>query len=156
MTIPDECIIKGLGDYGSAGLKGGRYLLTPKFYSRESLVKSSFIPVFWSPVHFPSEAPVGFMIDSKHPVLADFPTEQYADYQWKELVDHSLSVREKETARPIQSILEFVPNFADDEPKSPLFTYTDGNAEFLYCGFDLERNDLATKALKKSILKYLS
>ncbi|MCR5278317.1 MAG: hypothetical protein K6E19_02640 [Lachnospiraceae bacterium] len=168
-VIPAELIVNSGETYEKAVRAGGKYLITPDYFGRDNLVKSSFIPVFWSPVHFPSEAPVGFMIDEDSPVLKSFPTEKYGDYQWKEPVDHSLSVRlhnipgslmsagskSESGALVLHPVLEFVPNFADNEPKSPLFTFKAGNAEFLYCGFDLERTDLATKALRCSIVDYL-
>ena len=158
-NIPSDLIVTDKKDYDTAVSKGGRYLIKPEFFDNDKLVRNSFIPVFWSPVHFPSEAPVGFMIDESSKVLSEFPTEKYADYQWKKPVENSVSVRIKEAKEifntEIEPVVEFVPNFADNEPKSALFTFMAGNAEFLYCGFNLEGQDLATKALKYSILQYL-
>ncbi len=167
LEIPADRIVKDKKMLKEAASSGGRYLITPGFYDKESLVKSSFIPVFWSPVHFPSEDPVGFMVDRDHPALGAFPTESYADYQWKEPVDHSLSLRLKEVSgltacddgdkgvSDIHPLLEFVPNFADNEPKSPLFNFKLGRAEFLYCGFDLTLKDPATVSLASSLAGYI-
>ena len=49
-----------------------------------------FLPVFWSPVWFPTQQPntMGILCDPKHPALADFPTEFYSNWQWYELLDH--------------------------------------------------------------------
>ena len=154
--IPDDIVIRNKEDYGKALSKGGKYLLLPEFYSEENTVKSSFIPVFWSPVHFPTEDPLGFIVDEESKVLQGFPTEKYADYQWKSLVENSRSVRLKDVPGDPNVLFEFVPNFADNEPKSPLFTFTEGNAEFIYCGFDLSVSDPASKALLKSISRYLA
>ncbi len=153
--IPGDKVIKSKVDYEKAAKKGGRYLITRDLYTTEELVKNSFIPVFWSPVHFPSEAPVGFMIDSENGVLGKFPTERYADYQWKKLIDDSVSLRLKDVGRDVHPIVECVPNFADNEPKSPLFTFTEGKAEFIFSGFDLSGEDVTTKALKASIAEYI-
>ena len=147
--------VETIKTFEEAKKKGGRYIITPNFFNKESLSKNSFIPVFWSPVHFPSEAPVGFMINEKSPVLKLFPSEKYADYQWKDLVDDSYSVK-LASVKGAEPILEFVPNFTDNEPKSALFTFKEGNAEFIYCGFDLSKDDLITKALKRSIYEYVN
>ena len=147
--------IRSRSDYDNAVNAGGRYLILQEFYGTENTVKNSYIPVFWSPVHFPSEAPVGFMIDEASEVLKHFPTGHYADYQWKTPVDNSVSLRLKDAPLDAHTVLEFVPNFSDNEPKSPLFTFRDGNAEFLFCGFDLTLNDPASAALKCSILSYI-
>ena len=95
------------------------------------------------------------MIDKDNPILSSFPSEEYGDYQWKELVDNSVSLTLKEISGA-KSILEFVPNFTDNEPKSALFTYKEGKAEFVFCGFDLKLNSLPAKALKKSIVDYIN
>ena len=55
----------------------------------ERVAEGSFIPVFWSPIQFPSSKPCGAVIDTKHPIFADFPPEEYPDYQWKALLDSS-------------------------------------------------------------------
>lgn len=153
--IPKDKLVSTKEEYEKAIEKGGKYIITPEFFKEEKLAKNSFIPVFWSPVHFPSKAPVGFMIDKDNPILSSFPSEEYGDYQWKELVDNSVSLAIKEIsgAKPI---LEFVPNFTDNEPKSALFTYKEGKAEFVFCGFDLKLNSLPAKALKKSIVDYIN
>ncbi|MBP5599689.1 MAG: hypothetical protein J6X48_05345 [Lachnospiraceae bacterium] len=154
-SLPKDKLISTKEDYEKALKIGGKYIITPNFYEKQSLTKNSFIPVFWSPVHFPSKAPVGFMIDKDHPILANFPSEEYADYQWKELVDNSVSLNLKDI-KGAKPVLEFVPNFTDNEPKSALFTYKEKNAEFVFCGFDLKLKSLPTKALKKSIVNYIN
>ena len=153
--LPQERVVRTPEEYEEAKNKGGRYVVMPSVYKPEDLVKNAFIPVFWSPVHFPSEAPVGFMIDTEHEALKGFPTEKYADYQWKKPVEHSVSRRLNSVAGDYHTVLEFVPNFADNEPKSPLFVFKDGNAEFLFCGFDLELQDDSVKALKRGIAGFI-
>ncbi len=154
-TIPESRIVRDCEAYERALKEGGRFLLTPEFFGKEKTVKNSFIPVFWSPVHFPSEAPVGFIIDNDSAVLNSFPTEKYADYQWKKPIENSYSVRIKDIEKPVKPVVETVPNFSDNEPKSPLFVMKDGNAEFVYFGFDLSPNDPAGIALVDSVLGYL-
>nr|MCR5310205.1 hypothetical protein [Lachnospiraceae bacterium] len=155
VRIPEDIVIHNRADYERALSKGGKFLLLPEFYGEENTVKSSFIPVFWSPVHFPTEDPLGFIVDEDSDVLKGFPTEKYADYQWKSPVENSRSVRLKDVPGDSKVLFEFVPNFADNEPKSPLFILKEGHSEFLYCGFDLEGNDPASKALSQSISDYL-
>jgi hypothetical protein len=154
-AIPQDKVVSTKEGYEAAKEKGGRYLLTPDFFNKNELVKNSFIPVFWSPVHFPSEAPVGFMIDTEHEVLKHFPTEKYADYQWKKPVDGSVSIRIKDLGKPCKTIIEFVPNFADNEPKSALLEFNDQKATFLFCGFDLSAKDHATQTLKAGIAGWM-
>lgn len=118
-------------------------------------VEGSFIPVFWSPVHFPTSAPSGEIIDSTHPIFDDFPTENYPDYQWKTLLDHSKNA-DISCMNDLKPIVEVVPNFVDCTPTSPLFEMRIGEARLLFCGFDLSKTDLPTLQLKKCICSYVN
>lgn len=49
---------------------GGKAIVTAECWDNKN--KGSFIPVFWSPVHFPTQKPCGAMINEKHPIFEDF------------------------------------------------------------------------------------
>ena len=72
---------------------GGRVLLFATADNSQSL-PGRFLPVFWSPVWFPTQKPntMGILCDPRHPALADFPTDFYSNWQWYELLDHSRSI----------------------------------------------------------------
>lgn len=133
---------------------GGRGVVTRDCFA--GLPDGSFIPVFWSPVHFPSQKPCGAIIDAFHPVFENFPTEKYPDYQWKELLDHSKNVDISLFGSNFKPIVEIVPNFMDNTPSSPLFEARIGNADILFCGFDLDQDDITAKQLKTSICHYVN
>lgn len=118
-------------------------------------MKGSFVPVFWSPVHFPTTAPSGEIIDSAHPLFDDFPTGNYPDYQWKALLDHSQNA-DISHMRGLKPIVEVVPNFVDAAKVSPLFEMRIGKAKVLFCGFDLSQTDLPTVQLKNCIYNYIN
>ena len=63
---------------------GGCALVPRELFPEQ--IPCNFIPVFWSPVFFPSKASCGVMINAAHPALQGFPTKAYADYQWKGLL----------------------------------------------------------------------
>lgn len=117
-------------------------------------IDGSFIPVFWSPVHFPSQKPCGAIIDEKHPIFENFPTEKYPDYQWKALLDSSKGIDISAFGDGFLPILETVPNFVDNTPGSPLFEAVVGKANLLFCGFDTETEDTAAKALLAEVFGY--
>lgn len=132
---------------------GGRAIVTADCI--ENTIDGSFIPVFWSPVHFPSQKPCGAIIDDTHPIFKNFPTGKYPDYQWKTLLDNSKSVDISSFGDDFKPIIETVPNFVDNTPSSPLFEAKIGNADILFCGFDLDKEDIATKQLKARICEYV-
>ncbi len=132
---------------------GGRAVVTRECFKNP--IEGSFIPVFWSPVHFPSQKPCGAIIDNTHPIFKNFPTEKYPDYQWKTLLENSVGMNIFEFGADVKPIIETVPNFFDNTPSSPLFETKIGNADLLFCGFDLEKDDIITKQFKACVDGYI-
>lgn len=130
---------------------GGRAIVGRELFNNP--IAGSFIPVFWSPVHFPSQKPCGAIIDDKHPIFKYFPTEKYPDYQWKRLFDGSVGMSIAENG--VDPIVEYVPNFVDNTPSSPLFEAKMGNARLLFAGFDLEGDAPEIKAFKNAAARYV-
>lgn len=120
----------------------------------QSTLGGSYIPVFWSPVLFPTNAPSGEIIECGHPLFDGFPTGRYPDYQWKTLLDRSRAV-DVSRMRGLHPIVEVVPNFADATARSPLFEVRAGGARLLVCGFDLDFDDAPTRALRECVYRYV-
>ena len=116
------------------------------------VVDTNYIPVFWSPVFFPSKDSYGAIVENKSKVLSGFPSEQYLDYQWKDLLEHAKGM--DISGLEVKPVIEMVPNFVDNTRISPLFEICLEGEKCLACGFDLDRDDIVTKALKKSIMGY--
>lgn len=65
--------------------KGGIVFLAPKStrHALPASIKSTFTTDFWSVGTFSSqEGSMGLLIDDKHPLFKDYPTEFYSGYQW--------------------------------------------------------------------------
>ena len=134
--------------------EGGRAVVMKECFDEP--IQGSFIPVFWSPVHFPSQKPCGAIINELHRALAGFPTGRYPDYQWKRLLDGSVGMDISKFGDGVETIIETVPNFFDNTQSSPLFEVRIGKAELLFCGFDLEGDYPECRQLKQSIENYIS
>ncbi|TMI86350.1 MAG: glycoside hydrolase family 2, partial [Bacteroidetes bacterium] len=64
---------------------GRKVLLCP---SPDTLkgITGKFVPVFWSPVHFPDQpGTMGLLIKQNHKALKNFPTDFYSNWQWWDL-----------------------------------------------------------------------
>lgn len=153
-TNANVSIIKTSEELKDIIKNGGRAIVTADCVKNP--IDGSFVPVFWSPVHFPSQKPCGAIIDDTHPIFKDFPTEKYPDYQWKTLLDNSKSVDISSFGNGFKPIIETVPNFVDNTPSSPLFEARVGNAEILYCGFDFMVEDTALYAMRSSLYMYVT
>lgn len=145
-------IITTKAELDSIVKNGGVGIVTREMFT--SPTQGSFVPVFWSPVHFASTKPCGAIIDQRHPVFKYFPTEKYPDYQWQELLDKSVGERLDKIPEGFRSIIETVPNFAHNIPTTPLFEGKAGNGWLIYCGFDLAGKGEAEKAFKNALIKY--
>lgn len=146
-------IISTVAELRALARSGGSAIVTADILKHP--IVGSFIPVFWSPVHFPTTAPSGEIIDHTHPIFQDFPTEKYPDYQWKTLLDHARGA-DISALKGLKPIVEVVPNFVDSTPSSPLFELRVGKAKLLFCGFDLTQTDLPTVQLRSCILNYVN
>lgn len=133
---------------------GGKAIVTAEGLKKP--IDGSFEPVFWSPAYFPSHKTCGMMIDNAHPVFNSFPTEHYTDFQWRTPITASKGADMSEFPKEFRPIIEPVPNFFDNTPRSPLFEAKIGKADILFCGFDFDKQDCASKQLKTSIFEYAS
>lgn len=147
-TTGDLRLISEKREIGELIQNGGRAVVTGERLKKP--LEGSFIPVFWSPVHFPSSRPCGAIIDNEHPLLNGFPTDKYPDYQWKSILDGSKGMNISGFG-DIAPVVETVPNFIDNTPGSPLFEARLGKAEIIFCGFDLSKEDPASMQLRSSI-----
>lgn len=149
----DVQIIKTKDELKNIIQEGGNAILTATCLKNP--IEGSFIPVFWSPAHFPSQKPCGAIIDNKHSIFSNFPTEEYPDYQWKRLLDNSKGMDISTFGKGFCPIIETIPNFMDNIPSSPLFEMKIGNANLLFCGFDLNAKAPEVSALKFAIYSYI-
>ncbi|OKP94893.1 discoidin domain-containing protein [Paenibacillus sp. P46E] len=120
-------------------------------------VPGKFYPVFWSPVHFSSENSCGIVIRDDHGVFQTFPTLDFAEYPWQDLLDRSVSVIFTDD-EPFDPIVQVIPNFYHNRKMSNLFEYCVGQGRLIVCGLDIQ-HDLADRpaasALRQSLISYM-
>lgn len=135
---------------------GGKAVVAADKDNLAKPIEGLFKPVFWSPAWFQSQRACGLIAKSTHPVFSEFPTDNFSDFQWKHPIDHSVSADVSALPNDFEFLIEPVPNFFDNTPRSPLFEATIGNADILFCGFNLDVDKPAIKALKNSIADYVN
>ena len=142
-----------------AALKEGRKVLFSPALDRVAGTKSKFVPVFWSPVHFPAEAgAMGIICDSTHPALSGFPNDGHTDWQWWYPVKNSvyMDISDTKGAAPI---IGMVDNFTTNRELALMFESKVGNGSILFSSIDLlsdEKKDPATAQLFSSVLSYMN
>ena len=120
-------------------------------------IPGRFVPVFWSPVHFPDQpGTMGILCDPAHPALQKFPTAAHSDWQWWDPVLHSRSV--VIDGLSVEPIVRVIDNFKRNHALASVFEAKVGKGLLLFCAIDVT-NDLehrpAARQLRTSLLHYL-
>ncbi len=137
---------------------GGKVLLTPTNLSWDT-PKLAFQPVFWNRYMFnvhPLQT-LGLLIDSGHPALAEFPTEFFQDWQWRDIVTHARGVVMDGLPRELRPIAQVIDDWNTNRRLGLLFECRVGPGRLLVCAADLtadlERRPAAAQ-LRRSLLAY--
>ena len=157
----DILITEYFDDEAIESLDAGRtvVLLPPPAALKES-EEGRFVPVFWSPVHFPNQAiTMGLLCDPSHPIFAHFPTEFHTNWQWWELMTQSSAVLMDAAPSDFEPIVRMVDGFTKNRRLYNLFEARVGNGKVLFCSMDISsdlENRIAARQLRRSILEYVS
>ena len=138
--------------------KGEKVLFNPDWRTLQG-IEGKFVPVFWSPVHFPNQAgTMGVLCNPTHPALADFPTDMHTDWQWWDLNINSttLVVDSLQGGAPV---VEMVDNFVHNRRLASLYEGSVGEGKLMLATFDLQtaldKRPVARQMLY-SILNYMN
>ena len=116
--------------------RGKKVLFSPKTATIKGL-EGKFLPVFWSPVHFPKQAgTMGLLCHSNHPALRDFPTDMHSDWQWWNLVKRSRVVV-LDSLPPVSPIVESIDNFVNNRRLALVFEAQVGKGKLIFSAVDL-------------------
>ena len=136
---------------------GGCVYLTPPS-TKEALpgsIRAQFTTDFWSVGTFAQQAGgMGQLIDSAHPLFADFPTDSHTDWQWWPMASRRAVILPKR----IQAIITEMDSYAYLRPMAQLFECRCGGGRLLFSSLGLQ--DLQqypeARALLSSIYRYLA
>ena len=137
---------------------GKKVFLNPPYEQLKGL-EGKFVPVFWSPVHFPKQAgTMGLLLDNHHPAFAHFPTASHTDWKWWNLVKHSRTLCVDSLYRQLTPLVECVDNFANNRRLTNLFETKAGKGKLIFCTLDLLRQadqHPEAKQLLYSLVEYM-
>ncbi len=136
--------------------KGKKVLLNPD-YKNLSGIDGRFVPVFWSPVHFPNQpSTMGLLLDENHPAFNDFPTSEHSEWQWWDLCINSKSlIIDSLNVTPIVRVID---NFVSNHHLANVFEAKVGEGKLVFSSIDLtngiDKRPVA-RQLKSSLIKYM-
>ncbi len=140
---------------------GGSVLLTAAGrikYGQD--VKQYFTPVFWNTSWFKMRPPhtTGLLVDSDHPIFADFPTEASSDLQWWELANRAQAMQLTQFPDEFQPIVHTIDTWFLSRKLGMLFEARVGGGRLVMTTFDitsrLSERPVA-RQLRHSILQYM-
>ena len=137
---PSNVVVCEKWDAAKAALAQGKKVV---FFAKSAKTTNSmsgkFLPVFWSPVWFPSQKPntMGLLLDTKHPLFDQFPTEFHSNWQWYELMQRSQLFILDEMPADYRPTVQVIDNFESNHRLGVVFEGRMGQGQLLVCGFDL-------------------
>ena len=160
---PDGLVVShAWDDAAKAALAAGRrVLLFPSVQDLRRALPGRFLPVFWSPVWFPSQRPntMGILCNPKNPLFARFPTEYYSDWQWWYLINHSHSIILDDTPASYRPLVQVIDNFSRNHKLASVFQARVGPGRLLVCALNLDDHNGAYPAVRqfaRSLYAYLA
>jgi len=116
-----------------------------------------FTPLFWSNVFFPGQenTTLGAVINDKHPIFRDFPTDSWTDWQWESISKGGRAFKLTEWPKEIKPMAQPISDFHINEKLGTLLECKVGKGKLLICGYDIQsaKNPVA-KQFKYSLLNY--
>lgn len=136
LEVGDVVLTQSVDEALIALERGKKVLFSPRVEYLNGL-ESKFLPIFWSPVHFPRQAgTMGLLCDPEHPALRHFPTDMHSNWQWWNLVKRS-KVLVVDSLPAIDPIVESVDNFANNRKMVSIFEARCGKGKLIMSAMDL-------------------
>jgi len=156
----DVAVCKNWDDAKSALAVGKKVVFFPSSANPTQSLRGSFLPVFWSPVWFPSQKPntMGILCDPKHPLFSRFPTGMNSDWQWYDLMQHSHVFVLNDTPSDYRPLVQVIDNFARNDKLGVVFEGRVGPGQLLVCGLNVAdaANDPAVQQWLVTLYAYVS
>jgi hypothetical protein len=157
---PADVSVCGKWDQAKAALAQGRKVVYfPSAVNTNGVIRGQFPPIFWSPVWAKREKyrTMGLVLDPKHPLFAQFPTEFHTNWQWYELMQRSQAFILDDMPADFRPAVQVIDNFARNHKLGIVFEGRVGAGQFLVCGFNLPamNKDPAARQLLASLYQYV-
>ena len=158
LDSPKVFVTSSLAEAQANLAKGGTVLFLPTQGSIRQRQDTSFLPAFWSPVYFTNQAgTMGLLIQNNHPALADFPTEEYCNWQWWSLLTPCAGSVVLDQVNNIQPIVQTIDAFSRNQKLGLIFEVKVGSGRLLVCSANLSGDlDPMRRQMRASLVRYLS
>lgn len=121
----------------------------------------AFRPIFWNRITFTNQREhlVGACIDARHAAFSLFPTDDFTNWQWWDLMDHSKPMLLGNLPVSIKPLVQPIDDWNEARKLGLIFEVRVGRAKVLICSIDLS-TDLPQRPtaaqLRASLVRYVS
>ena len=169
--VPENITISSKLDKKTLGqlAQGARVLLFPDFNDISELsVGGLFIPDYWNYRMFKgisesnkkpvSPGTMAILTDPQQPLLSDFPTEFYTNWQWWPIVKNSRPFILDNTSKDYRPLVQVVDNIERNHKLGLVFEFSVGKGKLLVCMSNLKaiQDKPEGRQFYTTILKYMS
>lgn len=121
--------------------------------------KTRFASHFWNPIMFNWEPMiVGTLIHNEHPVFQDFPTSYYADWQWWDILNHTMALDLTEMQQ-LTPVIQSIDTYEENRKLGIAFEAKVGNGKLFVLCADVRKDmdkRLAMQQLLVSVKNYVA
>jgi hypothetical protein len=139
---------------------GKTVLLLPAGNALRQPIAARFIPVFWSPLHFPNQpGTLGATIDTEHPLWRHFPTDTHTHWQWWELTANSAAVDLTGLDPAIAKPFRFIDKYNRNALPTAIFEARVGEGRLLVCTLDVTSDPtqrIVARQLHRALKHYVA
>jgi len=139
------------------GAGGTVLLMAADNMTKANSRRNGFMPVYWSQGWFPGQPKtLGLLCDPAHPLFTHFPTEDYCDWQWNDIINGSSSMLLDDLSADYQPIVQPIDDFHTNHKLGTIFETRAGKGKLLICTYPLQDklNSPACKQLYSALLTY--
>lgn len=139
---------------------GEKVLFLPRFEDiSHNSPPLSMLPIFWNGHMGPKwSRGLGIWCDTKHPALADFPTDCGMEWQWKEIVENARGLNIESLPEELEPFVWPIDDWNRSYKLAMAFEAKAYNGKLVVCSADLKNNlenRPAARQLLYSILSYM-
>ncbi|MGD9557731.1 MAG: sugar-binding domain-containing protein [Mangrovibacterium sp.] len=154
ITQTGKVLVTTSFDEAEKALTEGRKVLLAPAPERLAGLEGKFVPVFWSPVHFPEQpGTMGLLVDPGHPVFKLFPTEFHSNWQWWNLCKQSKTL--DINGLNVIPLVRVIDNFYKNRNLTNLFEVKAGEGKLLFSSMNLLDRSPENMQLLKSMIRYM-
>lgn len=144
----------------TTALNEGRTVLLLSGSSKyKNAIPGVFTTVFWNTqMKNQQVGTMGLLMNPKHALFKDFPTDFHTNWQWWDLLMHSQSIEMNDTDADFRPIIQVIDNPYRNHKLGVVFEARVGKGKLLFCGFDIDatlESRPAARQLRYSISNYL-